>query len=87
MSSTHTLPPFFKLELDKFNLICAFCAFLRAYQDCRLNICGCRSPRRRRYKPYEPEASHRIFKKGTRMNTEYTDINASIIIGKEAPTL
>jgi hypothetical protein len=26
-------------------------------EDCRLNICGGRSPRRRRYNPYEPEAS------------------------------
>ena len=34
---------------------------LRLYEtswsdDCRLTNCGCRSPRRRRYSPYEPEA-------------------------------
>jgi len=29
----------------------------RASRNWLLNICGCRSPRRRRYNPYEPEAS------------------------------
>jgi hypothetical protein len=29
----------------------------RGIEDCKLNICGCRSPRRRRCNPYEPEAS------------------------------
>ena len=31
-------------------------------KDCKLNIYGCRSPRRRCYNPYEPEASLRPFK-------------------------
>jgi hypothetical protein len=30
-------------------------------EDFKLNISGCRSPRRRRYNPREPEASRHIF--------------------------
>ena len=36
-------------------------------EDCKLNIYGCRSPRRRRYNPYEPEASLRAFLKWIRL--------------------
>ena len=33
-------------------------------EDCKLKICGCRSPRRRRYNLSEPEASLRPFHNG-----------------------